>query len=354
MRRNSSQSRRCWIALVGVTVAAAAVMPARASRHAGTQQGTAAAAASRTTKAIGTGLGATDALVACGMGLLEKPVFLSMDSAFFDEPFTCPVARAAFAPAMRGLGLRVFESADSAVLIPEWAFESKGTGLYYAWKDIAVQIVAGEFQQTDDGAPVVKAPQPDEREPLVKAIYRSARTPPLGRFEMGPSHANTSISESVTLTPVEVVLKPDVRSIVAVWGNEFGLRRVVYGEIVDGRYNFAWDTPVISGLTPTLAFEDVDGDGVKEICVSTRIGRDSMLVSIFSRTGIELTRQDECLTEWVDDDRAKKPTSACPVVGEYVALQPPVNGRRDLQVEARDGPYRLVLKGKRYVKATRP
>ena len=340
------------MALVGVAAAVAAIAPARAARRVGIDQGTPAAATSRTAKAVGAQVGATDALVACGTRLLGKPVFLTIDSAFFDKPFACPEARAAFAPAMQGLGLRMFESADSAVLIPEWAFERKETGLYYAWKQIAVQMAVEEFQPIDDSGSVVKALQPGEPQLLANAIYRSARTPPLGRFSMGTDHANTSVSAPLTLTLGEVVLKPGVRSIVATWGNEGGFRRLVYGEIVDGRYTFAWDSPVISGRNPTLAFEDVDGDGVKEICLSTLLGRHDMLVSIFTRTGDELTRQERCVTEWVDD-RSRKPASACPVSGEQVNLQPPVNGRRDLQVETSGGSYRLVLKGKRYIRTSR-
>jgi hypothetical protein len=324
-----------WMAgLTAVLAIAAVVVPLRAAPR----------PASRIPE-----VGATDAVVACGTKVLGKPVFLTSNSKFFDKRFTCPESREAFAPAMRTLGLRVFESAEGVVLIPEWSFEEIGNGMYYAWTHLTVRMTIDAFEQVRRDGPIGQPLTPDEQQHIAQTIYRSARTPPLGAFTMGPEAANTTISETVPLTLGAVTLKPGVRSILALWGDDEGRRRLVYGEMVQGQYTFLWDSPVLSGHRASLSFEDVDGDGVREIAFASLFGRYDMLVSIFTRAGVELTRQADCLTDWVNH-KSRKPTAVCPVVGEQIDLQPAVAGKRDLLVETRDDSYRLVLKGNRYVR----
>jgi hypothetical protein len=140
-------------------------------------------------------------------------------------------------------------------------------------------------------------------------------------------------------------LRPGIRSAFALWGYPNGWRRLIYGELVNGRFELKWDSPILCGYRPALRFEDVDGDGTEEIAVLSTFGRHDMMMSIFSVKGEELTRQPQCVTDWTDKEHG----IACPVVAEDISFENGAGGRKDIVVEGSgEGLYRLSLDGGRY------
>lgn len=241
--------------------------------------------------------------------------------------------------------LRVVESETSVILTPEWRYTHPR--FKYEWTRATVQTEVVQGSVADERA---RKLTPEQLDAAVKAIFEAARTPPLGTVPNGT--AGETVSMEVELDVVVLPLRADVASVVALWGQPGGFRRLVYGELVDGRYVFKWDSPIMSGRSATLSYADVDGDGAAEMTITSFAGRDAMKVSIFSIQGRELTRQVDCPNEWSNraSDRA---SVACPVVGTELTIEDASNGKRALRVDNEDGSFRMILKNGRYVRTSK-
>lgn len=101
--------------------------------------------------------------------------------------------------------------------------------------------------------------------------------------------------------------------------------RFVYGEIRGDKYVALWDSPLFNGVG-NPEFQDVNGDGVKEIVMQSHlcgIGCEDKLI-IFDRNGRELTRQQNCADGgygWV-----------CSIDGAEVSLVGAKDGALSIQV----------------------
>jgi len=142
-------------------------------------------------------------------------------------------------------------------------------------------------------------------------------------------------------------LGPDRREVVALWGRLNGWRRLVYGELRNGRFTMAWESPVLTGISPSIRRPDVNADGQPEIATESVFGfrPTATMLSVFTVDGDELTRQEECMTDLME---LQGFAVACPVIDEVVRFEEGGNGRLDILVDGDEGPSRYVLVGNRY------
>ena len=126
----------------------------------------------------------------------------------------------------------------------------------------------------------------------------------------------------------------------------------MYGEIRGGHYHPLWDSPLLSDWGSLgWDYKDLDGDGVKEVLVwSSRNPYYRSLVA-FDIAGHQLIRETNCVGDGLQG--YDETNSACPILGEDIELDEPVNGRIDILALSRsdtsprryrliDGTYRLV------------
>ena len=94
--------------------------------------------------------------------------------------------------------------------------------------------------------------------------------------------------------------------------------RIIYGEMQDGKVRLIWDSPVVQvRYMKNLEFQDVDGDGNKEILVDGSLNEGKYewrTLSIFNVDGEEITRQPckENSFSWYDNPYGDR---ACPITG---------------------------------------
>jgi hypothetical protein len=135
------------------------------------------------------------------------------------------------------------------------------------------------------------------------------------------------------------------------------VQRLVYGEHSDGKVCLKWDSPLFYGDDVRMAYADVNGDGVKEILLNSRHGRDGAMLSIFDVAGEELTRQEK---EGEDCAAASGGLysgegGVCPLHGNSVDLVPAPDGKGfDLLVTLGEKETLYSLSGSRYVPRSTP
>jgi len=147
-------------------------------------------------------------------------------------------------------------------------------------------------------------------------------------YRVGPD--GKSVSEEVLLLVDAHPLADRREGVVALWGQNFGDRRLVYGELEEGEYRPLWDSPLFKSLGLRLGYDDVDGDGTTEIVLAGAFARDQVLVAVFDRKGHELTRQADC---GIDSPGYDKDSGVCPVIGASVDFDDGKGGSKDLVVE---------------------
>jgi hypothetical protein len=151
-------------------------------------------------------------------------------------------------------------------------------------------------------------------------------------------------------------LSDTLESVVGVLRQPNGPGRLIVGRRSRDGFTISWDSPLLNTSGLAVGFEDVDGDGVREIlvrssCCGLRPSGEALV--IFSVEGDELTRQSDCVLDGIQVDEAS--SAACPVVGERLRLE---SGRDSTKVIAgyplgggasRAGRLRYVLKDRRFV-----
>ena len=114
-----------------------------------------------------------------------------------------------------------------------------------------------------------------------------------------------------------------------------------------------WDSPLLKALFWGLGYEDLDGDGVKEIVFRSDLSKEGRFYSIFDTAGHELSRQKVCERDSLD--MYDEATGVCAILCRGLDIQSPGrDGKRDLLVygapDAKgDKPVRLHLTGGRFL-----
>ncbi len=215
-------------------------------------------------------------------------MLLSLQGRWPDASIPCPAPRQRLVEALNDLGIRVTDSGTWIHLVPSHLYDPPRTQPRILWKQLQVRQEVEEW-----GAPGSRKLSETEREQIAGAIRREARPPvvytPLG-LDFDGNVENT----------VDLRLRLDVRklreagkdSVLAVWGS--GIARLVYGEIECGVYRPLWDSRLFNADFLKMGHLDVDADGVEEIVLEARRGRDGLEWVIFNTKGMEVSRQEPC------------------------------------------------------------
>jgi hypothetical protein len=267
------------------------------------------------------GMWTTDRALVCAGKLFEKPVVRSHQTYFLDE-FPCPDSKQGFIDILNQKLLVSFESDDFVYLMPsqDWVRDTK-------WRRLRL-VSRVKNWETFPGSRNLPT---EEQEQIRKVIFKVARTAPVAPpWEAGPD-GDTAMVENVLCLDVHR-LSPEKESVIAIWGQESNVRRLVYGELSTKGYAPKWDSPLFDGLFLELGYKDMDGDGVKEILLWSDLLPSAKLLTVFDRNGRELTRQAKCeIPGLVGYDQS---SGVCPIVGGSMHIDDPQpDGKRDLLVE---------------------
>jgi len=294
-------------------------------------------------------MGPSDVLLLCAQQVFGTPVYRNGEPPWPSEQITCPAPHDELIRAFQKAGFRVFETPAAVHVAPDWIFLRQPNDLYAHWDAISLTLKVLNWS----GVPGSRTLSDAELSTIARTIERQARTPPVATpYRVGPD--GKSVSEEVLLLVDAHPLADRRESVVALWGQNFGDRRLVYGELEEGEYRPLWDSPLFKSLGLRLGYDDVDGDGTTEIVLAGAFARDQVLVAVFDRKGHELTRQADC---GIDSPGYDKDSGVCPVIGASVDFDDGKGGSKDLVVERwysargsdRDRGVRFRLVDGRYV-----
>jgi hypothetical protein len=269
----------------------------------------------------------------CASAIAGKPVAFT-DPWIGLTPDDCPATRDQFERKLSGRGVRVWNLA-SAIVIERDEPQKRRT-----WNRLAVTLNAVGVDFTG-GRQLSTA----EREAITAIVYRDARTSPVVARHTTADGDTASIDISLSLDVQE--LRRGTESVIGVWGQDRGIARLVYGEIHEGRFTLLWDSPLLKAFFWGLGYEDLDGDGVKEIIFRSDLSRDGRFYSVFDTAGRELSRQPNCEQDSLD--LYDETTGVCAILCTTLRIEPPgPDGKRDLLVYGGSGqgvrePIRLHL-----------
>ncbi|MGH9865871.1 MAG: hypothetical protein ACRD4H_10705, partial [Candidatus Acidiferrales bacterium] len=277
------------------------------------------------------GLSFEDRFVDCATAAFGKRVLLSGWTAVPDK-MVCPAPRDDLISALKDMGISIAESGLYIVLLPSRMMP--GGDLYSALVstnfDIQVKVIDGT-KWIRGSLPLT----PSEQEEISRTIEEAARWPPIfpidwiegGRKRVDPG-GRVAVDINLQLDGSE--LKPGVKSVVAIFGEAAQTKRMVYGELRNGKYLMMWDSPLMGGGNLSLDYQDVDGDGKKEIIASWAELPNGSATAIFTTEGGEITRQ--VCREEEQSLLGRGIGFACPVHGEHVSLAELQEGKRDILV----------------------
>jgi hypothetical protein len=189
--------------------------------------------------------------------------------------------------------LKVLDGPEWVYLIPA-SYLAEGPGRSpdpgeERWKNITIKTRI----ETDE---TISA---KEAELLAPAILATARAIPV-RPQAGAVPASGAAELEVRLHFYKTKLGPnEAESVITIVDQPSLLvvGRLVYGEILDGKYQMLWDSPLLNSRG-RLDFYDANGDGRNEIvwrsatCGAQNCSPQQLVV--FDRDGHEITRQKEC------------------------------------------------------------
>jgi hypothetical protein len=271
----------------------------------------------------------SERVLACVRSVIGKEVYADGSANRLLASVSCPQQSAAeLLDAIKARDITIIEKADWVYLLPTRRLKNPTFTSYAAWSEL--QVVKTTINWT--GIPHTRVLTDSEQAQVASVIFANTRTTPLITPFVAEADGKTATVE-YPLRLVAVNLTPQVESVIGILGQPGAAARLVYGEMHDGRYEALWDSPVFSGLLLQMGFEDLNGDGVKEILLQANYGieMNGMLFSALDRRGRELTRQADCV---IDHSYAPE-NGLCPVAAEHVQVQSARNGTRDLLVSGR-------------------
>jgi hypothetical protein len=288
------------------------------------------------------GFTSTDRLLVCARDRFGLPVFGANNNPLPQDTGICPPSAEAVTDALAKQRLRIVLAGDAVYVIPERLFEYSPILPYVKWKRLKIKLLVVDWRLSEGSRHLSQA----EREHISGVIYGAARTPLVEPvYEASPDREATL---EISLALLVHAFKGRHESVIGVWGREMGARRIVYGEIVNGSYRLLWDSPLLNGAFIAMRYDDVDGDGVDEIIVSSRYGRRRALLTIFDTLGHELTRQSDCVIPGLSAWDAEG--GVCPISGEDMTFEPGTGKAKDIVVDDWNGQRRFRLHERRYVK----
>lgn len=201
----------------------------------------------------------------------------------------CPTSHSALEDLMNRDGLRLLDAGEFMYVIPSEFFPPLPAGRDAHWPQVKWrQVKISRVVKPAEGM------TQEEANDVARMILERARLIPL---DVDFNKTGTVLLE-LNVFLYQVRLSPASPLSILAWMNQLpngSAGRFVYGEIQADKYVTLWDSPLFNGVG-NPQFEDVDGDGIKEIVMQSHLcgnGCEDKLV-IFDRNGRELTRQQNC------------------------------------------------------------
>jgi hypothetical protein len=298
------------------------------------------------------GLSRFDEQLACMSSVLGKPVMTGFEARTgVGRALSTLQCRRSMKPErlredVRSLKLSMLDAGDWYVLIESSRFEPDSSMNVlggYRWKQLLIRERFDPAWSNGDPSPPSRKLTPAEMVSVGRQMLRAMRpvsvslSRELVQEEMYPEFAVASPDGVTTIR--EVFLALDVQRLDAADPEKvIGLLRTAahgfqgrlgVGEIRGDRLHLLWDSPVLSALYQRSGYDDMDGDGTREILLladdPNRQVPYKKYLTVFDEHGNELTRQEECWpAEALWDTREG---SACPLVGLTFELVPARSGR---------------------------
>jgi hypothetical protein len=275
------------------------------------------------------GLAETDKYLLCLRALLVKPVFRDPSSFLGATGLRCPASRDELVNDLKARGETLVETEDWAFLHPSRFRESTGspTPPLINWK----RLVLVAEPRNWGGIPETRVLTLQELQNVGRVALRDARPTPVFTQLKADAEGTATVEYLLRATAVRLgAVRPE--AVVGILGEPGWTSRLVYGELRDGEYRILWDSPLFYARMLEMGFQDVDGDGVKEVLITSRYGlnAEAIMLTIFDAQGHELTRQPRCEFDvlWGYDETGV----VCPVVAQDITVDDPRGGKRDLLV----------------------
>jgi hypothetical protein len=245
---------------------------------------------------------------------------------------------------LRGHGLRL-------AIGQEWALI--GNQLPNELKDVVVtvRVTAPSFTQ-------------DQQDHLCSALLKQSRFIPVGYGII--KHPDGSLTADILLRYRVELLPGDKSSalrMVALLRQQDQYNRISFVEMQDAEFQVKWDSGELDAENVGIEFDDVDGDGNKEIVAKGERPTDirepkNDVLAVFDLKGDELTREEKCLLYGYTPKRADE--MVCPIEGADVSFITETIPWK-IKVEdtdtsglAKNTTYKLMKDKRRYVRVVPP
>lgn len=286
------------------------------------------------------GFATVDNYLICARQVLGKPVFRDPASLRRPPALGCPTSRVELVADLTGREETLVETDEWTFVYPALFLKRSGPSRPpIAWTRLKLSIEA----QNWTGIPDTRALTARELGMVRQYAVRDTRTTPVYTHDSPDSDGTVNADYLLRSTAVRLKTA-QTESIVSVVGRPGLTARLVYGELRDGQYEIHWDSPLFYAWLLEVGFEDVDGDGVKDILIKSGYGTSApqeVMLTIFDQKGHELTRQSYCDFDLTWGYEATE--LVCPIVAQEITLADAQGGKRDLLVRAKDSRERLTL-----------
>ncbi len=295
------------------------------------------------------GFSKEDRFIECASSVLGKRVLAAEEGTWPTiDTVPCPASKQSLIDGLASLKYTVVDCGAWVHLVPAYLRDRSSIGPRAVWERLRVSTKVTEWG-SEGSRPLSQS----ERDQIVRAVVEQARPPvvftPRGRVN---NEAVDTIYLSLSLD-IRTLGRGRKESVIAVWGHH--LCRLVYGEIDKGVYHPLWDSPLFLAEFAKIGYLDVDADGVEEVVLESRSGRDGLEWVIFNVKGQEMSRQAPCKSSLVRSASSNIGIT-CPISGSRdpgINWKQRSNGNWDLIVRDWDGrrwgPIRYRLVNGRYV-----
>jgi Tfp pilus assembly protein PilF len=273
---------------------------------------------------------ADERFLLCAREVLGKPVLEIMS---VSAP--CPDTSENLKKSLQKQGVSIFEQSDFIYLWPSTDFSPK-SGM--KWRHVSIDL-----DPRDDFAatPGCRKLTSDEMDDITDRVLQEVRMVSVDVTYLHPEPGTDTVSAPLIVSMGACHFKPNTESIVGQLVGEGGNHRLFFGEIKDGKPVVLWDSPPVDGWIERL--QDMDGDGIPEILVTNRSGRQNAeCLTVYDINGSDLTRH-------ADADGA-----GC-VIGLENEFEKRPDGKMDIlawspnEASTEGHPYRYTLVNGHYV-----
>ena len=296
----------------------------------------------------------SDQFLVCARTLLRKPVFRDNWSFRNATGLSCPTSLDGLRRELATRGEYLYETNEWALLYPARFRERNGPlGPMIPWYRLALTFTTRNW----GGIPDTREVTAVDLEAIRRAVLATARLAPIRAWSRETTGDTTSIEYQLRVAALRLGPGPP-ESVIGILGEVHETGRLISGEFGSNGFKVLWDSPLLSTAYLEFGFDDVDGDGVKEILLVSTYGKlfEGQILSVFNSEGRELTRQPDCFFNdmWGFDE----PGGVCPVAADEIRFDDPRNGKKDLLVRGRQEDvgkpdfsklHRYSLQGGRYV-----